>query len=166
VNKDEWTCLVWAPDGIEWNGAGVKDRVPEKTFVPQLDRQRLVWIACIAAHETKQSWTADFTLGAQTATRNLLIFVDEQDNLGLGSMPKFRLLSSRRSGMDVTRHWADCVKIRRHPQNRKWKTYRNAAREGTNHGRRRHVQKLVTFGLVVSEIYEWTDRQTNRRTCH
>jgi len=53
-----------------------------------------------------------------------------------------------------------CLKIWRHPLNRKYITYREAIRGEPSHGREQHAQKWVKFSRVVSEIYERADKQT------
>jgi len=42
----------------------------------------------------------------------------------------------------------------------------NAAKGGSSHSHKKHVQKLVKFSRVVFELCEWTDKQTNRHTHH
>jgi len=67
----------------------------------------------------------------------------------------------RHSGIHMTRHYGHCVKTRRHPQNRKYTTYRNAVRGWFNHGRRQHAQKFgVGFELRERTHSQTTDRQT------
>jgi len=46
----------------------------------------------------------------------------------------------------MTRHEANCVKRRRHPQNRKYITYHSAAKGGPIHGDNHHAQKFGEFG--------------------
>jgi len=52
----------------------------------------------------------------------------------------------------------------RHPQKRKYITYRNAAKGEPNQDRKQQAQNLVKVGHVVFELCEPTDRQTDRTT--
>ena len=57
------------------------------------------------------------------------------------------------------------AQVRRHPQNRKYITYRDAASAGLTHGRSKYAQIiLVKIGRVVPEICSQTDRHTHTRT--
>jgi len=64
----------------------------------------------------------------------------------------------------VTRYGAHYVNTWRHPQNRKYTMYRNAARGWPSHSRSQRAQKLVKFVRVVSDTCERTDRQTDRHS--
>jgi len=57
------------------------------------------------------------------------------------------------------------MKIWRHPQNRKYITYRNTVRGGSSHGYIGNMpKKSVKFGRVVLELCKQTERQTNKQT--
>jgi len=60
----------------------------------------------------------------------------------------------------VTCHRCHYVKMRRYLQNRKYMTYRNAARRGLSQGHAQHAQKLK-FGHAVFELGKRTDKQTD-----
>jgi len=55
------------------------------------------------------------------------------------------------------RHSAHYRKIWRHPQNRKYITYYNAARSGSNHGLRQHAQKICSLQYAYSFSLPGTD---------
>jgi len=57
----------------------------------------------------------------------------------------------------------------RHPQNRKYITYRNAVREELCYGHRQHAQKIgevLPCGFRVMRVDRQTDRQADRHTYH
>jgi len=61
------------------------------------------------------------------------------------------------------------VKTWRHPQNRKWITFRNAVREGPSHGHRRHAQTIgedlpCGFRVMRADKLKKTDRRTHHDT--
>ena len=59
---------------------------------------------------------------------------------------------------------APWYETRRHPQSRKYITYRNAARGGPSRGHCRQQAQRLKFDRVVFELCERTDRQTDRQT--
>jgi len=65
----------------------------------------------------------------------------------------------------ILARWPHAMKTRRHPESRKYTSYRNAVRKGPSHGYRQHSQKeLVKIVLVGFEFCERSDRQTDRQT--
>ena len=62
--------------------------------------------------------------------------------------------------------WAHDIETWRHPQNRKYLTYRNAVRGGLrSHATAGNMHKhLVKFGRVVIRAKRQTDKQTNKQT--
>ena len=80
------------------------------------------------------------------ATRDelLLVFMVEPHLVGINTVvlavSLAVMLSSRRLLYTVTRYRAHYVKTRRHPQNRKYTTYRYTARGGPSYGHSQYVE--------------------------
>jgi len=69
-----------------------------------------------------------------------------------------RLKCVRRAIAPLCKRW-------RHPQNRKYITYRNATTEGTSHGHGQHARKLGTFSHAVFQLCKRTDKhKTDKQT--
>jgi len=67
----------------------------------------------------------------------LPVFIVEQNLVGISAV--MRVQSPPSNARDAQSHR---VKILRHPQNRKYTTYRNAVRGGLSHGHMQRAQKL------------------------
>jgi len=89
---------------------------------------------------------------------NLLMFIVEQNLVGINAEASSVTLSPLR--IHMTHHRARCVKTWRHPQNRKYITYRNAVGKG-----RQQIQKFSEIwlcGFWRMRSNQQTDRQTKK----
>jgi len=89
-----------------------------------------------------------------------LCIVVEQNLVGIDAVVS-AVIHSRRLGIQATRHRAHCVKTWRHPQNRKYITYRNAIRGGPIRGHGQHAQKIWWGSAERFPRYAREDSQTD-----
>jgi len=97
-------------------------------------------------------WSSDST------DVHLLIFIVEQNLAGIAAVVSTVLCL----GIHATHHRAQCVKTRRHPQNRKYITYRNAVRRGLNHDHRHHAHKIGWSSAM--RFLRYANGQTDRQS--
>jgi len=106
--------------------------------------------------QTRQQYIANFAHGAQLTMNTYGRWAKFDWNLGSYAC-HFLLRAIKLCYM----------KIRRHPQNRKYTTYRNAVRGGPRHGHRQHALngEVRTRGFwVMLRTNRQTDRETDKQT--
>jgi len=89
-----------------------------------------------------------------------MVFIVEQNLVGNSAV--MLVVFYRHSGIYLTCH-GTLLKTWRHPQNRKYITYHNAARRKLSHGHRQRTLKLWWIRLCCFWVIR-ADRQTDRQT--